>query len=175
VFNLQLAYFPSYIAMFALGLAARRGRWLGAVQSRFAWRGAAVCVGAALAAWLPLLALGGALQGHEADFAGGLHWQSAALSGWEALVCVGMSLGVLAGFRDRFAGQGRIARFMSDNAFAVYVIHPPILVALAVALAPFAAPPEAKFLLLWGLGAAVSFGVAAPLVRRIPGLGTVLQ
>jgi len=86
-----------------------------------------------------------------------------------------MSFGVLAGFRRWVAGHGRISSFMSDNAFAVYVIHAPILVALAVWLAPVALAPLAKFLLLWGLGALVTFGLAAPLARRIPGVGRILQ
>jgi hypothetical protein len=33
----------------------------------------------------------------------------------------------------------------------------------------------AKFLLLWGLGALVTFGLAAPLARRIPWVGRILQ
>jgi glucan biosynthesis protein C len=85
-----------------------------------------------------------------------------------------MSFGVLAGFRAWFTGQGRFVKFMSDNAFAVYVIHAPILVALGLALAPLALAPAAKFALLWALGAMVSFGVAAPIARRLPAIGSIL-
>ena len=53
------------------------------------------------------------------------------MSLWESLICVGMSIGVLAGFRAWLPSQGASRKFMSDNAFAVYVVHPPILVALA--------------------------------------------
>ena len=176
VLNMQLCYFPSYILMFALGLAARRGDWLAKVSDRFAFTAAAICVGTAMLMWLPLLILGGALRvGGIAAFSGGLTWQSAGLCLWEALICLGMSFGVLAGFRRWVAGQGRISKFMSDNAFAVYVIHAPILVALAVWLAPVAMPALAKFLLLWALGALVTFGLAAPLARRIPWVGRILQ
>jgi hypothetical protein len=175
VFNMQLCYFPSYTIMFVLGLAAGRGAWLEGVGGRFAWTAAGICVGTAMLMWLPLLVLGGALTGNSKDFAGGLHWQSAALSLWEALICVGMSFGVLAGFRNWFSHQGRLSKYMSDNAFAVYVIHPPILVALALALTGVAIPPVAKFALLWALGAIVCFGLVAPVVRRVPLLGRILQ
>jgi fucose 4-O-acetylase-like acetyltransferase len=175
VLNLQLCYFPSYVVMFGLGAAAHRGRWLERIGDRFARRTAAVCVGAALLMWLPLLLLGGALQGRQADYSGGPHWQAAALALWETLVCVGTSFGVLAFFRDRLGRQRRLSKFMSANAFAVYVIHPPILVGLALLLAPVAAPPIAKFALLWTLGLVVCFGLAAPLARRIPALGDILQ
>jgi glucan biosynthesis protein C len=153
VFNMQLCY-----------LSDRHVRWA-----------AGVCIGAAMLMWLPLLVLGGALQGERQAYAGGAHWQAAALSVWEALICVGLSIAVLSAFRTRFAGQGRIAKFMSDNAFAVYVIHPPILIGLALMLSGVAIAPVAKFALLWALGVAVCFGVAAPLARRMPFVGRVLS
>ncbi|MGH6970425.1 MAG: acyltransferase family protein, partial [Caulobacteraceae bacterium] len=175
VFNMQLGDFPSYILLFALGVTAARGGWLEATSARFAWRGAGVCVGAAMAMWLPLLVLGGALQGKSTVFSGGFQWQSAGLCLWESLICVGMSFAVMAAFRGRLAGQGRFCKFMSDNAFAVYVIHPPILIALALAMAGIALPPAEKFALLWVASLVASFGLAAPAARRIPLLGSILK
>jgi hypothetical protein len=174
VLNMQLCYFPSYIIMFALGVAAFRGRWMQQITDRFAWTVAAVCVGVAMVSWLPLLILGGALSGRFEPFAGGLHWQAAALSLWESLICVGMSFGILVGFRRWLSGQGRIVRFLSDNAFAVYVIHPPILIGLALWLSPAMIQPMAKFFLLWGLSALACFALAAPVARRIPLVGRIL-
>lgn len=59
VFNMQLSYFPSYIMMFSLGMAAGRERWIEKVTDGFAWTTAGLCVGAAMLAWLPLLILAG--------------------------------------------------------------------------------------------------------------------
>jgi glucans biosynthesis protein C len=174
ILNMQLCYFPSYIIMFAAGVAASRHDWIRTVTDRFAWTIAAVCVGVAMLMWLPLLVLGGALTGQIAALSGGPTWQSAGMSLWEAMICVGMSFGVLAGFRVWLTGQGRLVKFMSDNAFAVYVVHAPILVALGPAFAPLPLAPIAKFALLWALGAVVSFGVAAPIARRLPAIGRIL-
>jgi hypothetical protein len=160
--------------LFALGIAARRRDWMLRTDERFAWLTASACVGLALAAWLPLLALGGALSGQTAAYGGGLHWQAAALSLWESLVCFGMTFGVLVGFRTWLPRQGSFAKFMSDNAFAVYVVHPPILIALALWLAPAGLAPITKFAALWCLGVAVTFGLAAPLARRVPIVGRIL-
>lgn len=146
-----------------------------AVSNRFAARAAGACLVLAALMWLPLLAFGGALSGRQADYAGGLHWQSAALSLWESLVCVGMSFGVMALFRRRFAAQGRLSRFLSDNGFVVYVLHPPVLVGLAVWFAPLNLPPVAKFAVLWALGAVICFAIVAPLARRVPDLQRILQ
>jgi len=60
VYNMQLAYFPHYVIMFGLGIAARGGGWLERVADRFAWSAAALCVGIAAVAWLPMLVAGGA-------------------------------------------------------------------------------------------------------------------
>ena len=174
VFNMQLAYFPSYVMLFALGIVARRREWITRTDDRFALMTAAVCVGVGLAAWLPLLVLGGALSGGMTSYAGGLHWQSAALASWESLVCFGMTFGVLVGFRTWMQRQGSFSKFMSDHAFAVYVIHPPILVGLALLLSPVAIAPAAKFAALWCLSATVCFGLAAPLARRVPLIGRIL-
>jgi len=174
VFNMQLAYFPSYVMLFAAGIMARRRDWITRTPDRFAWLTAGACVGLALGAWLPMLVLGGALTGNAAAFNGGGTWQSAALSLWESLVCFGMTFGVLVSFRTWLAGQGSVSRFMSDNAFAVYVIHPPILIGLALALSPVALAPLAKFAVLWALSAALCFGLAAPLARRVPLVGRIL-
>lgn len=174
VFNMQLAYFPSYVMLFALGIMARRRDWILRVGDRFAWLAAGACVGLAMAGWLPLLALGGAMSGATAPYNGGLTWQSAALSLWESLVCFGMTFGVLVAFRTWLTRQRSFSKFMSDNAFAVYVIHPPILVGLALLMSPVALAPLVKFALLWSLGLAVSFGLAAPLARRVPLVGRIL-
>lgn len=175
IFNMQPADFASYILMFGAGVVANRGQWLVRIGERFSWTVAALCVGAASLTWIPLLVLGGAASGQGAAYVGGLHWQSAAKCAWEALVCVGMSFAVLAAFRSRMAGQGRLSRFLSANAFAVYVIHPPILIGVALALTHFDLPAVPKFALLWGLSAAICFGLAAPLVRRVPRLGAILN
>jgi glucans biosynthesis protein C len=174
-YNMQLCYFPSYLAMFALGVGACRRRWLEGGSDRFALTNAAACLAVAALAWWPLLAYGGALERQVDAYAGGLHWQSAAMAGWESLVCVGMAFAVLAGFRAFASAQAPFARFMSRNAFAVYVIHPPLLIAAALAIACLAIPPVQKFVLLWMLAAAVSFGIAAPLARRLPLAGRILQ
>jgi hypothetical protein len=173
--NMNFGDFPAYVVMFCLGIWARRSGALDAMTDRFAARLGGSLVAVAAAAWPVLLVTGGAFRGEAAAFSGGLHWQSAAKALWEAAVCVGMSLGVLALARRRLGGQGRFARHMSDNAFAVYVIHPPILIAIALAMSALAAPALPKFLLLWAASFVACFGVAAPLARRIPGLAAVLS
>jgi hypothetical protein len=176
IFNLQLADFPSYVVLFAAGIVAGRSGWLTHLPNRFLLRISLWCLSAAILCWWPLLALGGALSGDTAAYNFGWTWQNAAASIWAALVCIGGSAGVLVLFRVILPGHGTLSRFLSANAFAVYVIHPPVLVALALALR--ASPtddPLVKFALLWFLGALLTFGVVAPAVRRVPFLRDILR
>ena len=83
---------------------------------------------------LPVLAVAaGALTGElDERGAGGLNWISLAYSVWEGFMCLAMVITVLAWFRQRFNHQGRLVRAMSEASFAVYVLHPIIIVSLAL-------------------------------------------
>jgi glucan biosynthesis protein C len=174
VLNMQLADFPQYILMFAAGACAWRLDWLTRLDGG---RGKRWAVGALLTGsllWIGLLVLGGALAGETGAYSGGLTWQNFGMSLWAAIICVGMSLGMLVVFRARFASQGRMARFMADNAFAVYVFHPPILIGTAIMLHAVDVPVLLKFLLLTALSATASFAAAEWIFRKVPWLGRIL-
>ena len=63
---------------------------------------------------------------------------------------------------------------MSDNAFSVYVFHPPIVILGARMLHGFPWPPLIKFALLTCFGVVASFSLSAVVFRRIPLLRAVL-
>ena len=167
------AHFPQYIAMFAIGIIAYRRNWfalLPATQaSTWGW------IALALVPGLPVLAVAaGALRGEfDPAVAGGVTWLSLAYSLWEAFIGVALVIAVLAWFRNRFNYQGRLVRAMSATAYAVYVLHPLIIVPLALALSDVRLSLELKFILFAPLAVAVCF-LAAHLVRMIPGIRNVL-
>ena len=92
----------------------------------------------------------------------------------ESLAGTGISLGLLGLFRARFNRQGRWAKFMSDNAFAVYVFHTPILIAITLGMTGLHWLPLGKFVLATALCIAASFALCAVVFRRIPGLKKIL-
>ncbi len=81
-----------------------------------------------------------------------------------------MSFALPALYRRYFDHQGRRAKFLSDNAFAVYLFHPPVLIALALLLHSLAAPALVKALLLTACAGIATFALSALVFRRIPGL-----
>jgi fucose 4-O-acetylase-like acetyltransferase len=173
-YNMHLSDFPSYIILFTSGIWAYRRGWIGRLPYEFGLRWGAVALGIGCVLWPALIMLGGGRHGNMAAFECGWHWQDLGLSIWAAIICVGSSLGLIVFFREKLNAQGSLARFMSANAFAVYVFHPPILIALALALSQFSAPAITKFLLLSALGVVASFLAAEYVFRRIPLLNRII-
>ncbi|HXJ95541.1 MAG TPA: hypothetical protein VMT20_22080 [Terriglobia bacterium] len=102
------------------------------------------------------------------------HWQAASVNLWESFTCVAICYGLLVIYRGVFNSQGRLAKLLSNNAFSVYVFHPPIVILAARPPHGLMWPALLKFVLLTGIAAAVSFGLSAAVFRRIPLLRNVL-
>ncbi len=162
----SLAYLPQYLSFFALGAIASRRDWLRMIPSSLGKAGFVAAL-AATVTLFPLSFTGGAA------FLGNGHWQSAAYTLWDSVFAVGMVLGLTALFRRRFDRQGRLGRFLAQHAYAVYVIHIPVIVLLALALRGSHPEQLLKFVLAAILGVPLCFAVAA-LVRRLPLAARVL-
>ena len=173
IWNMQLCFFAQYILLFIAGLDASRHGWLLRIPHRLGMRWLGLSLGAGALAWCALLMIAVRMGWATKSFDGGWHWQSAVLCGWESFFCVGVCLGLIVLFREGFNAQGRVARFLSNNAFAVYVFHPPVVIAASLALRGFHAPPVAKFAIVSAIATVVTFPVAAAL-RRVPVLKRVL-
>ena len=168
LFNLQLADFSQYVLMFIAGIFAYRRNWLGRFPYGRGMRWLAFAAAVAFPWWITILILGGAFEGQVSAFGSGWHWQSAAIVLWESLVCVATCLGLTVFYREKFNWQGRTAKFLSDNAFSVYVFHPPILIGTARLLSRSSAPALAKFAALTIISTTVAFALSSLVFRRIP-------
>jgi surface polysaccharide O-acyltransferase-like enzyme len=93
---------------------------------------------------------------------------------WESFTCVAISYGLLVIFRKTFNSQGRLAKFMSDNAFSVYVFHPPLVIIGARMLHSVTWEPLVKFAVLTFIACVTSFLASATVFRRIPVLRSIL-
>jgi glucan biosynthesis protein C len=166
------AHYPQYVAFFTVGVVAYRHNWfarISAVQVRV-WRWVAL----AFVPGLPALAVAaGALSGEmDTGAAGGLTWLSLAYSLWEGFMGVAMVITVLVWCRDRFNRQGRLLRAMSAASYAAYVLHPLLIVPLALALSGIRLDLSLKFVLVAPVAVALCFLVGhyvrkLPLVRNI--------
>ena len=173
-YNLQFCYFSQYVAYFIAGTLAFRGGWLDKLTSADGKYWGRVALIGGLLFWVALLVLGGAAKGELSAYKGGLHWQSLGMSFWEAMTGTAISLYLLVMFRERFNRQGRAARFFSANAFAVYVFHAPILIAISRLVSPVQAPVMLKFLFLTIVSILVSYALCSLLFRKLPLLRRIL-
>ncbi len=172
--NMHLGDFPQYILLFGSGILAARKHWLLNLNFSSGIRWLTVVLPLGFAVWLTILLKGGALAGNGRAFSGGWHWQAASMNLWESFTCVAICFGLLVIYARKFNSQGPLAKFFSDNAFSVYVFHPPILILAARALHPIVWPAVLKFILLTAIAAVASFVLSAVVFRRIPFLRDIL-
>jgi hypothetical protein len=168
-FHLQLAMFPQYVILFALGVASGRRGWLETLTPRLRRRCGLAGLIAALAFPAVLLA-GGFFEGGAAEdrFAGGWHWQAAAGALVEGVLATCVSLWAVGHFRAHQERYSRpLVRRMAPPAYGAFIIHPPVLVGLAFAVQPLPVPAELKFIAVLVAGVAGSFGLTALARRRI--------
>ncbi|MCZ1006308.1 acyltransferase family protein [Streptomyces lydicus] len=152
-------YLPQYASFFTLGVLAFRRGWPQTLSRTTGRVGFAVAVLAALIyAIVTAAAPAGSTFGHDS---------SLATAAWESTFAVGLITGLTVFFREHLIRQGRAAEFLSRHAFAVYLIHPPVLVALAFAFRWMHAPAAAKFALVAALALPLCWAVAYA-VRSLP-------
>ena len=162
--NLQLGFFPQYIALFILGLMAYRRNWFMGISEATGklWRNIAI----ATIVLLPiLLILGGAED--PTPFLGGFHWQALVLALWEQFLCMAMIITLLVWFRRRFNHQGSLAKTMSASAYTVYIIHAPVIVLVTLALRDISLYPLIKYPLVALIVVPLCF-LLGNIIRKLP-------
>lgn len=162
------AYMPQYALLFAAGVAAYRRRWFETLPRRSGWFGVLLVV----VSFVPMalggyrgFGLSGPLAGHDPAHL--------ALALWESLFAVGVILALLRVFQRFVAGTSRFSRYLADNAFAVYLVHAPVIVGAVAVLHPLDAAPVPKFLLTLVFAAVVSWAISGA-VRRVPAVRAVV-
>ncbi|MBN6056613.1 acyltransferase [Nonomuraea sp. RK-328] len=153
-------YLPQYVAMFAAGTVAFRRRWFETLPREIG-RAGLITAAVAAATLLPL----------SVSAKGALSWAAAAA--WQSFFAVGVIAWLVVLFRERFDGQGPFGRFLSAHAYTVYIVHPLVLVAVALAFRPLEAAAVVKFALVAVISLPLCWGLAY-LVRSLPGARRIL-
>jgi len=165
VFGLQLGYFASYTFLFALGIATWRYDWL----RQLTWKHARPWLLVLLAVWLCMPAaiqIATAVYGPgKSNFGGGHTWPAILYAFWEPFVAWGLIVAWLLIFRKRMNQPSTLWTWLNRRAYAVYIIHPPVLVGISLLLHIWVAPALVKFTVTGTLSCAVCWFIADPLVR----------
>jgi len=173
VFGMLLGYFSSYIFLFALGIAAWRYDWLRqlAVENVRPW----IVI---LAVVWPIMPIATAfvhgLNGqHNSSFSGGFSWTAILYALWEPFVAWGLISLWLLVFRAHMNRPSALWAWLNRRAYAVYILHPPVLVGISLLLHGWTAPALVKFAVVGLLACIATWLVADPLVR-LPGVRRVV-
>jgi peptidoglycan/LPS O-acetylase OafA/YrhL len=172
IFALQVGYFATYIVLFAVGIAAWRYDWL----RQLTWKNAQTGIIALAICWpvLPVaIALAETLNGSgKSNFFTGFSWTAIFYALWEPFVAWGLIALWLLVFRERMNQPSAFWTWLNRRAYSVYIIHPPVLVGIAVLLHGWVAPALVKFGVVGGLAIVATWLAADPLVR-LPGIRRV--
>jgi glucan biosynthesis protein C len=170
-----LAYLPQYISLFIVGVVAYRRNWFRTTP------GTMGVVGLVFALLATIFLFPYAVSGQwfslelaePAGFVGNGTFESAAYALWDSVFAVGMCLAAITFFRRFFAGESSFGSFLSQQSYAVYIIHVPIIVFVAVGLKGIELHAMLKFGLLAAIVIPVCF-IVAYILRKIPGVSKVL-
>ncbi len=172
VAGLQLGYFASYVVLFAGGCLAASPGWLERLPETQVrtWRRVAWIV----LPVLPVVALlGDRFLGVQGRPEGGWNVPALVYALWEPFVAWGVILVLLQRFERRFQELDALGVRLARRAFAIYVIHPPVVVAVTLAWRDVAAPALLKFALSGSIACALCYWLAG-LLLCLPGVKRVL-
>jgi surface polysaccharide O-acyltransferase-like enzyme len=109
----------------------------------------------------------------QAWLIGGLHWQQLLYAVWEQLTGFSIIVALLAFGKKLWNKSSSLMGKLSRNAFAVYIFHPLVLIALALSLRNWGVDPAWKFLVVAPLAVVGSF-LLASVITLIPGVRKII-
>ncbi|WP_446715591.1 acyltransferase family protein [Bacillus sp. OTU530] len=132
--------------LFYIGTVAYRNNWLESITPGIlkVWKRITFIA-------IPVFPIGliltGALNG-PLKVNGGLNSQAILYALWEPFVCIGMCLLLLSLFKRKYNQMTSLFIWLSDNAFTVYILHPPIIVSWSLLLHTLVIPAICKFVMV---------------------------
>jgi hypothetical protein len=167
-----LGYFASYVFLFGVGIAAERNGWLDSLE--FAQARRWMMIAALTIPLLPAMIVGARVYHlNSGNFVGGISLTSVAYALWEPFVAFGIIAGMLVWFREKGNRPSPLRDWLARRAYTVFIIHPPVLVAISMLLLPWHAPALAKFAAAGSLAVIASWMLAGPLVL-VPGVRRIV-
>ena len=159
-FSVAFADVPRDLAFFIVGAVAFRKDWLNRYPRRsgFVWLG----VGLAAAALCYAYKLGIRTVAPMSPTTFALVYPA-----WEALLCVGMCIGLTVLFREALTFQGRLGAFLARNQFGAYVLQELVILPIQFGFLMLQLPPLVKFAVVSMLAVPLIF-LLSSLLRRSP-------
>ncbi len=169
----QPAHFLQYVALYIIGLIAARNNWIETfpvTNNRFWILAASVLV----LLCFPALYIFKLVTGVELSaFRGGTGWPSLMTAIWEQLTGFSMIMALAGSFKKHDKPIGRATGKLVRASFAVYIIHPLVLVLMSLCALFWPVATEIKLFVVAPVAVGLSYLCGMFLVK-IPGFGRVL-
>ena len=171
--NVPVGYLPQYISFYILGIIAFRRTWFSELTPKMGRDWSLIALLATLIfvclVFPSMMQAGGEAGSRQASFpiAGGFQWLAFIYALWESFMVVGVCIGLLVLFRQHWNHQGKLAKNLAANVYAVYLIHPLVLVGFAYAFHTVPMYPLLKFVISVIIVLPLCF-LLSNLVRKIP-------
>lgn len=170
--HLQIGTSPQYISFFILGILCYRYNWLHQFTPQMGRYWLKIAIFCAL--FIPILTiLSGAIDKGATILLGGVAWPAFLYAMNEMCLGTAISIVILSRSQLKWNHHGNLARFLSQNAFTVYIFHAIFVVGFALLFREINWYPMLKWLLLC-VAAVVSSYLFAWLFRKIPGISKIL-
>ena len=164
--GLPVGFLLQYLMMFSVGVIALRYNWF-EQMTRYHVKVWSITMAAA---FVMVYAYGFMFLGFDADFSVFMGGSSLAALVWalaESIVCVGMIFVLIPIFYAKYNDQGPIMHNLSDSAFNMYLVHPPILVIVGLAFASVALIPVVKLAIVFPLAVILCYLVSHYVIQKI--------
>ena len=177
--NMRLAHFPLYIILLITGMVCRRSEWFEKINYSVGkrWFISANTIGPIY--WTITMCLSMFLSRSTFDnysaFSGGITWESAVYSIWESFISISMSIGLISIFKEKLNRRNNLIQKMTDNSFAVYVFHTPVITGMALLFEDIPFYPIVKFAILSIISIPICFLLTYFTVRKIPFLKKLFE
>jgi peptidoglycan/LPS O-acetylase OafA/YrhL len=167
--DFDLAHFPQYIALFTIGIIAANKSLTEAIvfENAKKWRNFAIIM--VVVGFPVLFFAGNALEVGIKPFKGGFNWQSLMFSTWEQFTGFAIMISLIGITKVKWNVRRKVEKTLADLAYAVYILHPPIIVAICLIFTNWDLFPPLKFLILSPVAIISCFAIAW-LFRAIPGV-----
>jgi hypothetical protein len=181
--GMQLGFFSQYIILFIAGIAVYRTNCLENITpaaGRY-WLAAGLILG-----FLGLLLFIYLIDAYDFSTltiktlhsgksdASGANWGAVYYALWESFVAVAMTVGLLGMFRDKLNFSNSLTQKLSAAAFAVYMFHPPIIVAVTKSMQALDMQPVFKWAMAGVISIPLCFLIGYYILLRIPLLKKIL-
>ena len=169
----QFGHFTQYIAMFTIGILARRGNLAEKLDFKLAKRFMWIAIGMLVIIFPVLYIVQKVTHAPVSDFNGGWTLLGFLYSFYEQIIGVCIMVALTGISKYKWNKPSKFLTTLSRNTFAVYIFHPLILIGLSLLLSTWMVSPVIKLAIV-APGAVIGSFLLAAVIVRIPGVNKVV-